>query len=328
MAAHGERRGLRERLIRRLGSPGRIEAKLGAVHDSVVDAQRDLGAAHGELRQRLELLEARLRQVEADSRRAAEIGRHTYDQEPDNRRRLWEARRSAEYDLAYTEAEPLVSFLVPTYTSFETLRDVALPSILGQTYSNLEVIVVGDAAPPETAAAIASLDDPRVTYYNRTVRGPYPDDPARRWFVVGTPPVNDALALAQGRWIGILGDDDAVRPDHTELLLAAARDGGFEHVYGRQQVNFAEGPPLTLGVFPPRLGQWGMQAAIQHAGLRFFESELSDAIYEEPNDWSKCRRMLRAGVRFGMIDDVVVDKHESRRRSAAEWEAGAVPRVE
>jgi hypothetical protein len=124
------------------------------------------------------------------------------------------------------------------------------------------------------------------------------------------------------------GADYAVRPDHTERLLDAAREHRWEHCYGLQRVNFAEGEPLTLGEFPPRLGQWGLQAALFHAGLRFFESELSDVIYEEPSDWSKCRRMLRAGVRFGMIDEVVVDKHETRRRSAEEWLEGPVPRVD
>jgi hypothetical protein len=167
-----------------------------------------------------------------------------------------------------------------------------------------------------------------VRYYNRPVRGPYPNDPAQRWFVVGTPPYDDALASARGRWIAGVGDDDAVRPTHTEHLLAAAREHRHEHCYGKQLVRFAEGEPMALGEFPPVLGQWGLQAAIFHSGLRFFESELSDLIYQEPNDWSMCRRMLRAGVRFGMIDEVVVDKHETRRRSAAEWEQGSVPTVE
>ncbi len=87
------------------------------------------------------------------------------------------------------------------------------------------------------------------------------------------------------------------------------------------------GDELELGEFPPRLGQWGLQAALYHAGLRFLELELADALYEEPNDWSLCRRMLAAGVGFGMIDDVVVDKYEGRR-AAAEWRAGQVPEIE
>ena len=261
----------------------------------------------------------------ADAARTHAMLRHLYDDEPANRRRLYALRESDEYELAFTEAEPLVSFLIPTYDSYSTLRDVALPSILNQTYSNIEVIVVGDCAPPETAKVIEELGNPRVRYYNRTVRGPYPDDDSR-WYVVGTPPFNDALSMARGRWIAACGDDDALRPGHTESLLRAAKEKRLEHCYGRQLVRFSAGDELELGEFPPRLGQWGMQAAIYHSGLRFFGLELTDALYEEPNDWSLCRRMLRAGVRFGIVDQVVADKNETRR-TAEEWNRGRIPEV-
>jgi hypothetical protein len=284
-----------------------LQENVDRVHDEVV-----------ELRNRVD-------SVEVDARRAAAISRRAYDEEPANRRRVHALRRSDEYEPAFTESEPLVSFLIPTYDSFETLCEVAIPSILGQAYSNVEIVVVGDCAPPETAAAISKLGDPRVTYVNRTIRGPYSDDRATRWFAIGGPPFNDALALARGRWVAVLGDDDAVRPNHTEDLLAAAQANRYEHCYGRQQVNFAEGEPLTLGEFPPRLGHWGNQAAIYHSGLRFFEAEPTDEIYGEPSDWSKCRRMMRAGVRFGMIDKVVVDKNEWRQPSARRWMEGKVP---
>lgn len=292
--------------------------------EAIRTLREDLGRAHAEI----EEMRHRLRRMEPHAAQAAEISRHIFDEEPANRRRLHALRASEEYELAFTEDEPLVSFIIPTYNSYATLRDVALPSILGQTYENLEVVVVGDAAPPETAKAIEEVGDPRVRYYNRTIRGPYPNDPSRRWYVVGTLPYDEALWQTKGRWIGGLGDDDAVRPDHTEKLLAAARANRWEHVYGRQQVNFGEGDPMTIGKFPPELGHWGLQAALFHGGLDFIAMELSDSIYQEPNDWSICRRQVRAGVQFGMIDDVVVDKHETRRASAEDWLHGGTPVID
>jgi hypothetical protein len=301
-----------------------MEGGIAGTQEAVRLLHQDLGRIHVELQEVL----GRVRQIEPQARRAAEIARHIFDEEVENRRRLHALRRSEEYELAFTEEEPLVSFLVPTYRSYETLRDLALPSILGQSYRNVEVIVVGDSSPPETAKAIEEIGDPRVRFYNRPVRGPYPTDPAKRWYVIGSAPYDDALALARGRWIAGLGDDDEIRPEHTSLLLAAAREQRLEHVYGRQVVHFPDGEELGVGDFPPDIGDWGLQAAIFHAGLRFFELELTDVIYEEPNDWSLCRRMLRAGVRFGMIDEVIVDKHEMRRATKAEWSDGSVPRVE
>jgi len=285
-----------------------------------------LTRAYAELSGKVDAVVDSVGRLEGDLDRVKAMVRHIYDDEPANRRRLYALRESDEYERAFTEDEPLVSFCVSTYDSHSTLREVALPSILNQTYSNIEVIVVGDAAPPETAQVIEDLGDPRVRYYNRTVRGPYPDDDTR-WYVVGTPAFNDALSMARGRWIAACGDDDALRPDHTESLLGAAKEGSLEHCYGRQLVRFSEGEGLEIGEFPPRHGQWGLQAAIYHSGLRFFGLELTDALYEEPNDWSLCRRMLRVGVRFGAIDQVVVDKHETRR-TAEQWKAGKIPEVD
>jgi glycosyltransferase involved in cell wall biosynthesis len=287
-----------------------LRAQLGQVHADLLAADRRLAVLGDEV---------------AELRTAL---RYVQERAADNRRRLNELRRSEEYELAFTESEPLVSFIVPTHTRFESLRDVSLPSILGQTYSNLEVIVSGDCAPTETERVVAALGDPRVRFHNRSVRGPYPNEEERRWYVVGTPPYNDALALASGRWIAGLGDDDAVRQDHTETLVRAAQAGRLEHCYGRMAMRYRNGEDYAIGTFPPRLGEFGLQNSIYHAGLSFFELEPPDYLYDEPNDWSLCRRMLAAGVRFGMVDDVVTDKYETRYDSPDDWKSRGIPTIE
>lgn len=264
----------------------------------------------------------------SEGHRTQQMLRHLDDEAAANRRRLNELRASEEYELAFTEPEPLVSFILPTHTRFEALRDVALPSILAQTHHNIEVVVVGDSAPPETAAAIAAIGDPRVRYYNRTVRGPYPDDESRRWYMLGSPPYNDALGLLRGRWVAAMADDDAVHSDYAEVLLAAARENRYENCYGRYRVNYPGGDVLELGSFPPKKGDFVTQAALYHSGLRFFQMSLADPLFAEPNDWSLCRRMIEAGVRFGMIDAFVCDKNESRYTSHSDWAVHGIPKVE
>lgn len=39
-------------------------------------------------------------------------------------------------------------------------------------------------------------------------------------------------------------------------------------------------------------------------------------VFGEPNDWSRTRRMLQIGVYIGMVDEVVVDKYESKSSPA------------
>ncbi|HZK15029.1 MAG TPA: glycosyltransferase family 2 protein [Solirubrobacterales bacterium] len=273
-------------------------------------------------------LAARLERAIDDSERTQAMLRHLSEEDSLQRKRLYALRDGEDYELAFSEDQPLVSFVIPTFDRFESLRDTSLPSILAQTYENIEVIVSGDGSPPETEQVVTEFDDPRVRFHNRSVRGPYPDDKSVRWYMIGTPPYNDGVALARGRWIAALGDDDAVRPEHTELLVRAAQENRYEHCYGRHLVHYRGGEKLEVGGFPPERGEFVLQTAIYHAGLSFFQMEPADYLSEEPNDWSLCRRMLQAGVRFGMVDAILADKHESRYEKHADWGIHGVPSVE
>ena len=108
-------------------------------------------------------------------------------------------RSEAGYEEAFTAADPLVSVVIPTWNRTDTLVGRSIPSALAQTHTNIEVIVVGDDSPTETAQATAQMDDPRVTFHNLTLRGPYHHDPERAWLASGTPPFNAGVALA--RWL-------------------------------------------------------------------------------------------------------------------------------
>ncbi len=235
------------------------------------------------------------------------------DGETDNRRRLWQLREDGDrYDAPFIDRDPLVSITIPTYRNFKSLAERALPSALAQTHHNIEVVVVGDRAPDETAAAIAEFDDRRIRYVNLERRGPYPDQKRSLWLVAGIPPWNEANRLAKGAWIAPLNDDDSFRPDHIEKLLAAARMSRSEVSYGKLLQHMEDGAPdQELGVFPPETHKFGWQMAIYHEGLQFFEFELSSALFDIPGDWSLCRRMLRAGVRFTMIDEIIADYYPS-----------------
>jgi hypothetical protein len=166
---------------------------------------------------------------------------------------------------------------------------------------------------PETEVAIATLGDERVRYENLTVRGPYPDDDEHRWMVAGTGPLNRAMELARGDWLIIHNDDDALRPGHASTLLAAAREAHAEVAYGRYAAHWPDGSVQVFGLFPPQWGQFGWQGAVQHRDVaRLFPYALAAALFDEPGDWHRARRMLRAGVSFVMRDEIVWDYYASR----------------
>jgi hypothetical protein len=317
----------RSRLLTdRLAAPyvNGLASHLATVQDSILDLHARLGWVEDELRymhareERLAAeLDAKLEErLEAIVEAAAidrQMLRAIYERADEQRLGLYALRRTEEYELAFTEEEPLVSYVIPTYNRYVLLRDRALPSILNQTYQNFEVIVSGDASPPETEQVVREAGDPRLRFINRTVRGPYPEDPHERWMMSGTPPMNDGVAVARGRWISIVCDDDELTPDHTERLVRAAQEKRLENCYGRLVIRFADGGELEWeSKFPPAYGHYTLQLAIYHSGLRFFQFEPPDVFYGEPNDWSLVRRMVAAGVRFGKIDDLVVYRFEDR----------------
>jgi hypothetical protein len=229
------------------------------------------------------------------------------------RRELRRLRADASYLEPFTAEEPLVSVVIPTYDNYALLCDRSVPSVLAQSYQNFEVVVVGDGAPEEARVIVEAFNDPRITFSNLPYRGPYPDDPHTRWLVSGVPAYNEAVRCAGGRWIAPLDDDDAFRPHHLERLLERAQGDRLELIYGRMSVHFANGSEATIGCFPPERGQFGVQAALYHVGLReIFQYELADAAFELPSDWALCLRMMEAGVRIGMFDDVTVDYYPSK----------------
>ena len=58
----------------------------------------------------------------------------------------------------------LISVVIPCYNRRDKLP-ACLFSVLGQTYSNLEVIVVDDASTDGTQELFENITDPRVKYY-------------------------------------------------------------------------------------------------------------------------------------------------------------------
>ena len=298
--------------------------QIPALHSALARSHEQTAALETALEQiETELQARRLQQQEIhvaleEARR--ELQRHgrvlelIYEEEAENLRRLNELRRSSSYEEAFTDPDPLVSVIIPTYLQHELLVTRAIPSALAQTHRNIEIVVVGDGAPEATARAIEGLNDPRVRYENLTVRAPYPEDPMEFWRVAGTPPWNAAWELARGRWIAPLNDDDSFRPEHVEMLLDAGRNGRYEVVYGAIEHHHPDGTTQVVNSWPPESHRFGWQAALVHAGLGFMPMQLGSGALGVPGDWSACRRMRRAGVRFVKLDDVVVDYYPSLLR--------------
>lgn len=201
--------------------------------------------------------------------------------------------------------KPLISVRIPTYNRGELLVERTIPSVLRQTYENLEIIVVGDHCTDDTAERIGSLCSDKVRFINLNERGAYPDNPRLRWRVAGTTPANKAIDLCSGEWIAPLDDDDEFSADHLEVLLECAVEHGYEMVYGKVNSEILPGKWEALGSYPLECGRISHMSVLYRADLSFIKYDIESWKYSEPLDWNMWRRMNEAGVKIGFLDEFV-----------------------
>ena len=90
--------------------------------------------------------------------------------------------------------DKLVSVIMPAYNG-EDFIEKAVQSMLGQSYSNWELIVVDDGSTDKTASIIKSFTDPRIIYVYQENRGQ-------------ASALNHGLSISKGDYITTLDTDD------------------------------------------------------------------------------------------------------------------------
>lgn len=117
----------------------------------------------------------------------------------------------------------LVSIVTPTMPGREQLLlDRCLPSVAAQHWPDVEHVIVSDPN-PELRELIEAEDAPnylRFVELNDTWRD------GNRERSVGAVPWYVGSLLAQGEYVGFLGDDDELLPDHVARHVAALRATG------------------------------------------------------------------------------------------------------
>jgi glycosyltransferase involved in cell wall biosynthesis len=130
---------------------------------------------------------------------------------------------------------PLVSVSMLTYNHEQYIGE-ALRSILDQTFSDLEVIVVDDGSTDSTPQVVAALSDPRIVYLRQENQGP-------------SAAANRAYRACRGRYIALMSGDDVCYPDRIERQLAEYRRGERRLLFSAINLIDDEGRPLSKPSF-------------------------------------------------------------------------------
>jgi hypothetical protein len=143
--------------------------------------------------------------------------------------------------------QPLVSVIIPAYNAAGHIKD-ALDSVLSQTFSNYEIIVINDGSPdsPQLVEALRPYQD-RIRYVEQHNQGP---SGAR----------NTGIRAARGEYVAFLDSDDCWWP-----------------AYLAKQIQLIDGPPARDLVYcnaqrvGPLAGHWPtcMDASPSHGPVNF-----------------------------------------------------------
>jgi len=105
----------------------------------------------------------------------------------------------------------LYSIVIPTRERPDVLRHT-IKTVLKQTRSNYELVIMDNGGSPATRAVVEELDDPHIRYF----RSPTSLNMTDSW--------EQALGHATGDYVTILGDDDGMMPDAVEVAERLHRD--------------------------------------------------------------------------------------------------------
>ena len=121
-------------------------------------------------------------------------------------------------DSDITIDKPRVSIILPTYKRAHVLPH-AIRSVLNQTYTNLELIIVDDNSPDNTAAVVKSFDDARIRYVKNDPNLKLPRA------------LNEGFLLARGTYLTWTSDDNMYADNAIERMVGTLQTGECDFVY-------------------------------------------------------------------------------------------------
>ncbi len=214
-----------------------------------------------------------------------------------------------------------ISVIIPAYNGAATISET-LHSLLAQTYSNWEAIIVDDGSVDNIAEVVAefSKNDNRILFVSQSNLGV---SAAR----------NTGIRLAKNEWLLFLDADDWIAEHHFERMVQKKTESpdldamvcGWSNVTPDGIYLAEKFSPDESDLFPTLVHYCGFAI---HACIIRKELVLSvgsfDTALDICEDWDLWQRVARTGARFGFIKEVLsfyrMRPHSLSRNSSAFFE--------
>jgi len=200
------------------------------------------------------------------------------------------------------QPSPVVSVIIPTFNSAAYLAD-AIQSVLDQTYTNFELMIVDDGSTDDTGSVVARFKDERVHYIYQANQG---RSLAR----------NRGLTATSGEYVVFLDADDLLAPHKLEVQVDCLEQspdiglvaGGFSYIAETGELIDRVEPWLVR----PNLdiGTWlyGCPFVIHAVLVRRCWLERVNGFnltLSHLEDWDLWLRLSYASCRMAWIEDIV-----------------------
>lgn len=197
----------------------------------------------------------------------------------------------------------MISIIISTHNRKDKLKR-AIDSVLNQTYTDWELIVVDDASTDGTEELLKTY--PQVKYIKRNKN-----------FGNDTRPKNQGAKHSKGEYIAYLDDDNAFRPDHLQALYnELQKEPNIDVVYGDRIIID------DTGENAPRLGYTSdfsdtllmQRNFIDTSDVLMRRSALFDVggwdeRFKKYVDWNLWVRMAKFGKLFKRVPVVITEYH-------------------
>lgn len=199
--------------------------------------------------------------------------------------------------LYFSHTKPLVSVIMPTYRRAHLLPR-SIDSILSQTFTDFEFIIINDGSDDNTDQVINSYKDKRIRYYK---------NPQNKGISYSR---NKGFNLARGKYIMIMDDDDISFPNRIKVQTAFLEKNPNIDVLAGQIEGFPL-VPQTHDLITTELIQHNVignanimyrkDFALKH-NIKYNQSLLIS------EDWNYWLDMLFNGAKFSAINDIVIKR--------------------
>lgn len=136
--------------------------------------------------------------------------------------------------------EGLVSIIMPSWNTGRFIAE-SIDSVLKQTYTNWELLIVDDCSTDNTDEIITSYKDSRIKYFKN-------EHNSGAAFTR-----NKAMREAQGEWIAFLDSDDLWKPEKLEKQINFMKENGYVFSYHDFEKIDEESKPLNVYVTGPEV---------------------------------------------------------------------------